>query len=94
MFGRSRQQQVHIDSLQAQIRDLEGLVDVLAARADIGQEELLRLRGEVGPNIPAESRRLVAEGKDIAAIKVYREHTGAGLKEAKDAIDQYRAGLA
>ena len=44
----------------------------------------------MGPQIPEESRRLVAEGKVIQAIKVYREHTGAGLKEAKDAIDQYR----
>ena len=40
--------------------------------------------------MPEECRRLVAEGKVIEAIKVYREHTGAGLKEAKDAIDRSR----
>ena len=28
--------------------------------------------------------------KVIEAIKVYRERTGAGLKEAKDAIDRSR----
>lgn len=32
-------------------------------------------------------RRLVAEGKKIQAIKVYREQTGASLKDAKDAVD-------
>ncbi|MGV4986231.1 ribosomal protein L7/L12 [Streptomyces sp. NPDC001709] len=31
---------------------------------------------------------LVREGKKIHAIKLYRESTGAGLKEAKDAVDR------
>ncbi|WEO97381.1 ribosomal protein L7/L12 [Streptomyces sp. FXJ1.172] len=31
---------------------------------------------------------LVHEGKQIAAIKAYREMTGADLKEAKDAVDR------
>ncbi|WBO66058.1 ribosomal protein L7/L12 [Streptomyces camelliae] len=31
---------------------------------------------------------LVREGKKIQAIKVYRESTGAGLKEAKEAVDR------
>ncbi|PKW11120.1 Ribosomal protein L7/L12 C-terminal domain-containing protein [Streptomyces sp. 1222.5] len=31
---------------------------------------------------------LVREGKKIHAIKVYRETTGAGLKEAKEAVDR------
>ncbi|MFB8174947.1 ribosomal protein L7/L12 [Streptomyces sp. NPDC055966] len=35
---------------------------------------------------------LVREGKQVAAIKAYREMTGAGLKEAKDAVDRM-AGL-
>lgn len=32
-------------------------------------------------------RELLAAGKKIHAIKRYRELTGAGLKEAKDAVD-------
>lgn len=32
--------------------------------------------------------RLVRDGKKIEAIKTYREATGAGLKEAKDAVDR------
>lgn len=35
----------------------------------------------------AEVQDLVRRGKKIQAIKVYREHTGVGLKEAKDAVE-------
>jgi hypothetical protein len=31
--------------------------------------------------------KLVTEGRKIEAIKIYREQTGAGLKEAKDAVE-------
>jgi large subunit ribosomal protein L7/L12 len=34
-----------------------------------------------------EVRSLKARGKLINAIKVYREHTGVGLKEAKDTVE-------
>jgi ribosomal protein L7/L12 len=34
---------------------------------------------------------LLREGKEIEAIKVYREHTGVGLAEAKDEIDRLKA---
>lgn len=37
----------------------------------------------------AEIGRLLAQGKKIEAIKRYREATGLGLKEAKDAIDYW-----
>lgn len=40
-----------------------------------------------GPDAMAEARDLVAGGNKIEAIKVYREHTGLGLKEAKDAVE-------
>lgn len=35
----------------------------------------------------AEVRTLLADGRKIEAIKRYRDHTGAGLKEAKDAVE-------
>ncbi|MEU9988512.1 ribosomal protein L7/L12 [Streptomyces sp. NPDC048045] len=35
-----------------------------------------------------EVNALVREGKKIQAIKVYREATGAGLKEAKEAVER------
>ncbi|MBN0044066.1 ribosomal protein L7/L12 [Streptomyces actuosus] len=31
---------------------------------------------------------LAREGKQVAAIKAYREMTGTGLKEAKEAVDR------
>ena len=34
----------------------------------------------------------LAAGKKIAAIKVYREATGVGLEEAKDAVEALEAG--
>ncbi|MGD9689353.1 MAG: hypothetical protein AB7K52_07910 [Phycisphaerales bacterium] len=33
-------------------------------------------------------RALIAEGRKIEAMKLYRERTGAGLAEAKDAVDR------
>jgi len=39
-------------------------------------------------------RSLLAAGDKIGAIKQYRELTGMGLKEAKDAIDAMEAGRA
>ncbi|MFI7641618.1 ribosomal protein L7/L12 [Nonomuraea sp. NPDC049400] len=37
-------------------------------------------------------RSLVAQGKPIYAIKLLRQHTGMGLKEAKDAVDGLAVG--
>ena len=73
------------------MRRLEGLVDVLAARGDVGEEELRDLRGQAGAQIPERCRALADEGRHIEAIKAYRELTGAGLVDAKNAVDQYRA---
>ena len=91
MFGRAAQQQKQIETLQAHVRRLEGLVDVLAARGDVGEEELRDLRGQAGAQIPERCRALADEGRHIEAIKAYRVLTGAGLVDAKNAVDQYRA---
>jgi ribosomal protein L7/L12 len=37
-------------------------------------------------------RALLDGGQKIMAIKLYREHTGAGLKEAKDAVEAIQRG--
>lgn len=36
---------------------------------------------------------LLQRGSKIEAIKIYRESTGVGLKEAKDAVEAIEAGL-
>ncbi len=41
------------------------------------------------PAVIAEIDRLVAAGQKIHAIKLYRDHSGTGLKEAKDRIDHW-----
>jgi ribosomal protein L7/L12 len=42
----------------------------------------------IGPDNEAELRTLVAAGQQIQAIKMVRELTGMGLKEAKDFVDR------
>ncbi len=49
---------------------------------DGGASELL-------PHVRAEIDSLIAAGNPIKAIKILREHTGLGLKEAKDVIDNW-----
>ena len=39
-----------------------------------------------------EVMRLIKARRNIQAIKVYREHTGCSLKEAKDAIEALERG--
>ncbi len=43
-------------------------------------------------NLDAELQALVAAGRKIEAIKRYRELTGVGLKEAKDAVEALMRG--
>lgn len=40
----------------------------------------------------AELQSLLADGRKIEAIKLYRERTGAGLKEAVDAVQSLQTG--
>ncbi len=42
---------------------------------------------------PAELQHLISAGKRLQAIKYYRETTGVGLKEAKDAVDALTARM-
>jgi hypothetical protein len=41
----------------------------------------------------AEVERLLVDGQVINAIKLVREATGSGLKEAKDAVDEMRRSV-
>ena len=49
-----------------------------------------------GGGLDADIQQLVTDGRKINAIKLYRERTGVGLAEAKDAIEawerRYRLG--
>jgi ribosomal protein L7/L12 len=55
----------------------------IPASASFSPSDIARVR-----EIETEIRRLLAEGKKISAIKLYREQTGVGLKEAKEAVER------
>jgi ribosomal protein L7/L12 len=44
------------------------------------------------PDVESRVRDLIARGRKIEAIKVVREHTGLGLKDAKDLVEAMQAG--
>lgn len=68
-----------------------------------GKAAVERLEQELAGQAPAawpsvelpteQIKALVREGNLIGAIKAYREATGCGLKEAKDAVDRIAAEL-
>lgn len=80
-----------------------GEYDDLAERVEWLEAAVRRVAGSVSPpvTLPAhphgEQRALSPEvialiqgGDDLRAIQQYRQETGAGLAEAKDAIDAYK----
>jgi ribosomal protein L7/L12 len=97
IFGDSAQDQVDLDHLKDRVARLEAAVGAL-------QGQVAALTGgavAAGGQVPyagnpatadsdwlAEARRLKESGNKIEAIKLYREHTGLGLKEAKDAVEE------
>lgn len=68
---------------------------LLIVELKLCQDELNK-RADVGPamakeNLERDCLQLARSGLIIDAIKLYRQHTGVGLKEAKDAVDRIRA---
>jgi ribosomal protein L7/L12 len=57
-------------------------------------DQLMNAQGLTVPDLGDEDWQKLAldPSKKIAAIKAYREATGAGLAEAKDAVEKYIAG--
>ena len=47
----------------------------------------------ISTNQEEQIKELLAKGQKVAAIKLYREMTGIGLKEAKDAVDAINAHM-
>jgi len=78
-----------IRALEAQVAQLLAHVGLAAPSGPPpgwGAPTLGTAPGAMG--IPADIVDLVRAGNKIEAIKRYRELTGVGLKEAKDAIDE------
>ena len=47
----------------------------------------LGVPADLVPTVPLEGRELASKGKKIEAIKVLREQTGMGLREAKETVE-------
>jgi ribosomal protein L7/L12 len=63
---------------------------IFSSRATAKKVDSLRTRGvypEPGKGTKADVLRLVELGEKIIAIRCYREITGQGLKESKDAVE-------
>jgi len=58
------------------------------AQQQIQQQNELRAAARGADSLPDEVRRLAERGNRIHAIKVLREQTGLGLKDAKDLLDR------
>ena len=75
----------NIEELQRQVSRQGALIDALYRHLGIGQLDAAGLlTGEPYPDVVDAIRA----GNLIQAIKSYREHTGVGLKEAKDAVEE------
>ena len=74
-----------IAALQAQVRRLGELVDALYRHLGIGQLDAAGM-GAGAP--PPDVVDAITAGNTIMAIKLWREHTGADLRGAKDAVEQ------
>ncbi len=101
--GGSAQDQVDLDHLTDRITKLEAAVASLQGQVAVLTSGAVAAGGAVpyagnpatvtngvlpaGGEWLGEVRRLKESGKLIEAIKVYREHTGLGLKESKDAVE-------
>jgi ribosomal protein L7/L12 len=78
------QEYERIVQLEARMHRMEMMMQALLSRLGIDAETLVS--GNVA-GIEA-VRQAVLAGNKILAIKIYREMYGAGLKQAKDAVDQ------
>jgi ribosomal protein L7/L12 len=91
-------------SLPEQVSDIEKRLALIEVRLEQLFEHLdVAPRGggsgasgsepvELDPNQDPEIQDLLAKGNETQAIKRYRELSGLGLKEAKEAIDRARTG--
>jgi ribosomal protein L7/L12 len=71
-------------ALRRRVEKLERLVPLLMEALDLECDEM------PGADISPVLEDLVRQGKLIEAIKLYREETGVGLKEAKAFVESLR----
>lgn len=71
-----------IQKLQAELKRQAETIKQLTSQLEQAGIEVINPQG-----VSDEEKQLVKDGKAVAAIKAYRERTGADLLTAKNAID-------
>jgi large subunit ribosomal protein L7/L12 len=75
-----------LDALEARVQQLEATVALLTQQQGGPAATPTTVAG-LSTDVLARVQQLKRNGKVINAIKVYREATGLGLKEAKSAVE-------
>jgi ribosomal protein L7/L12 len=75
-----------VSSLARRIRRLEQKVDMIMQHLGLEFDD-----DETGGSIDPAIIEAIKRNNKIEAIKIYRDQTGFGLKEAKDVIDEIEA---
>ena len=76
--------------LTAEVERQGRILEALAKRLGVSQSDLLNLQTNAPP---ADVVEALNAGNLIEAIKRWRAHTGVGLAEAKQAVEDLRRGL-
>jgi large subunit ribosomal protein L7/L12 len=82
--------QAQIDNLVRRLTQVESQLAALSANGGLaytGPGPYAPTSYDAPPGLPGAVVELAMAGKKIEAIKLYREMTGAGLKEAKSFVD-------
>jgi len=74
-------------ALQADVAALQRKLDYVVRHLGLQYSD-----DPLGPGL-AKAAELLRQGSEIEAIKAYREATGAGLKESKEAVEELRKTL-
>ena len=77
-----------VAGLSAQVERLTSVVELLARRQGVSAAELATLQPQEEPWL-VEARHLKSSQGPIKAIRLVRERTGMGLREAKDLVDRF-----
>lgn len=75
-----------VASLSAQVERLTSVVELLARSQGVSDAQLADLQVQEEPWL-AEARHLKETQGPIKAIRLVRDRTGMGLREAKEAVD-------
>ncbi|HEX5323551.1 MAG TPA: ribosomal protein L7/L12 [Capsulimonadaceae bacterium] len=84
--SKGRQTATRLTALEDEVRALRERLGIPQSLT-YGQTTEFPATASIPPGPMAEIESEIRQGKKINAIKVYREQTGVGLKEAKDAVE-------